>query len=168
VTGGLQFTHVADYMARIVVQNSLTPIRAKARFQLVPSVTYTDPEVARVGLTAAEAETRGERIEIFQSEFADLDRAIVDGATAGFAKIVTRRSGRILGATIVGRGAGELIMELVLAMRFGIPLQTLDRVIHPYPTMSEIVKHTANQWYRRRYGESFRGRLLRRLIRLWL
>jgi pyruvate/2-oxoglutarate dehydrogenase complex dihydrolipoamide dehydrogenase (E3) component len=168
VTGGLQFTHVADYMARIVVQNALTPLKAKASYRVVPWVTYTDPEVARVGLTEGEATARGEGVEVFRSDFADLDRAIVDGATVGFAKIVTRRDGRILGATIVGRGAGELIMEIVLAMRFDIPLQKLDGVIHPYPTMSEIVKRTAGTWYRQRYGDTRRGRLLRRLIRLWL
>jgi pyruvate/2-oxoglutarate dehydrogenase complex dihydrolipoamide dehydrogenase (E3) component len=168
VTGGLQFTHVADYMARIVVQNALTPWKAKTRYRVVPWVTYTDPEVARVGLTEAQATARGERVEVFRSDFADLDRAIVEGATAGFAKIVTRRDGRILGATIVGRGAGETIMEIVLAMRFDIPLQKLDGVIHPYPTMSEIVKRTAGNWYRQRYGDTWRGRLLRRLIRLWL
>jgi pyruvate/2-oxoglutarate dehydrogenase complex dihydrolipoamide dehydrogenase (E3) component len=121
-----------------------------------------------VGLTEVEATARGERVEVFRSDFADLDRAIVDGATAGFAKIVTRRDGRILGATIVGRGAGELIMEIVLAMRFRVPLQKLDGVIHPYPTMAEIVKRTAGNWYRQRYGDTRRGRLLRRLIRLWL
>lgn len=168
VTGGLQFTHVADYMARIVVQNALTPLKAKATYRVVPWVTYTDPEVARVGLTEAEAIARGERVEVFRSDFADLDRAMVDGATAGFAKIITRRDGRILGATIVGRGAGELIMEIVLAMRFGVPLQKLDGVIHPYPTMSEIVKRTAGNWYRQRYGDTRRGRLLRRIIRWWL
>jgi pyruvate/2-oxoglutarate dehydrogenase complex dihydrolipoamide dehydrogenase (E3) component len=164
----LQFTHVADYMARIVVQNALTPLKTKADYRVVPWVTYTDPEVARVGLTEAEATAQGERVEVYRSDFADLDRAIVDGATAGFAKIVTRRDGRILGATIVGRGAGELIMEIVLAMRFHIPLQKLDGVIHPYPTMGEIVKRTAGTWYRQRYGDTLRGRLLRRLVRLWL
>ncbi len=168
VAGRLQFTHVADYMARIVVQNALTPLKAKASYQVVPWVTYTDPEIARVGLTEAEATARGERVDVFRSDFADVDRAIVDGATAGFAKIVTRRDGRILGATIVGRGAGELIMEIVLAMRFGIPLPKLAGVIHPYPTMSEIVRQTAGNWYRRRYGDTWRGRLLRRVVRWWL
>jgi pyruvate/2-oxoglutarate dehydrogenase complex dihydrolipoamide dehydrogenase (E3) component len=168
VTGGLQFTHVAEYMARIVVQNALTPFKAKATYRIVPWVTYTDPEVARVGQTEGEATAQGERVEVYRSDFADLDRAIVDDATVGFAKIVTRRDGRILGATIVGRGAGELIMEVVLAMRFRVPLQKLAGVIHPYPTMSEIVRHTADTWYRRRYGATRRGRLLRALIRLWL
>src|SRR5713226_9709126 len=168
VTGGLQFTHVADYMARIVVQNALTPVKAKASYRVVPWVTYTDPEVARVGMTEADATAGGARVEVYRSDFADLDRVIVDGTTAGFAKIVTRRDGRILGATIVGRGAGELIMEIVLAMRFRIPLQKLAGVIHPYPTMSEIVRQTAGTWYRQRYGDTRRGQLLRRVVGLWL
>jgi pyruvate/2-oxoglutarate dehydrogenase complex dihydrolipoamide dehydrogenase (E3) component len=168
VTGGLQFTHIADYMARIVVQNALTPVKGMATYRVVPWVTYTDPEIARVGLTEAEAIARGERVQVYRSDFADLDRAIVEGATAGFAKVLTRRDGQILGATIVARGAGELIMEIVLAMRFRIPLQKLDGVIHPYPTMSEIVKRTAGAWYRQRYGDTWRGRLLRRVVRWWL
>src|SRR5207245_2354620 len=117
VTGGLLFTHVADYMARIVVRNALTPFPAKADYRVVPWVTFTDPEVARVGLTAAEAEARGERAATFRASFAELDRAIIEGTTVGFAKVVTRSNGRILGATLVGRGAGELIMEVALAGR---------------------------------------------------
>ena len=168
VTGGLQFTHVADYMGRVVVQNALTPLKTRASYRVVPRVTFTDPEVAHVGLTAGQAAAAGERAEVFRADFADLDRAIVDGATAGFCKIVTRRNGTILGATIVGRGAGELIMELVLAMRHGITLARLAGAIFPYPTMSEIVKRTADGWYRARYGDTPRGRALRRLIRWWL
>jgi len=168
VTGAPQFTHVADYMARVVVRNALTPLKTRASYRLVPRVTYTDPEVAQVGLTAGEAAAAGERSEVFRSDLGDLDRAIVDGATAGFCKIVARRNGTILGATIVGRGAGELIMELALAMRHGIKLGQLAGAIFPYPTMSEIVKRTADSWYRARYGDTSRGRVLRRLIRLWL
>ena len=168
VTGAPQFTHVADYMARVVVRNALTPLKTRASYRLVPRVTYTDPEVAQVGLTAGEAGAAGERSEVFRSDLGDLDRAIVDGATAGFCKIVARRNGTILGATIVGRGAGELIMELALAMRHGIKLGQLAGAIFPYPTMSEIVKRTADSWYRARYGDTSRGRVLRRLIRLWL
>jgi pyruvate/2-oxoglutarate dehydrogenase complex dihydrolipoamide dehydrogenase (E3) component len=168
VTGGPQFTPVAEHMAKVVVQNALTPIPTKADYRVVPSVTFTDPELARVGLTLDEAVTAGERAEVHRAEFSDLDRAIVEGATAGFCKVVTRKNGTILGATIVGRGAGELIMELALAMRHGIPLGRLARAIHPYPTMGEIVKRTADSWYRTRYGATSRGRLLRRFIRWWL
>jgi pyruvate/2-oxoglutarate dehydrogenase complex dihydrolipoamide dehydrogenase (E3) component len=168
VTGGLKFTHVADYMAKIVVRNAFTPFPTTADYRVVPWVTFTDPEVARVGLTAEEAEARGERVATFRSSFGELDRAIVDGATVGFAKVVTRHNGRILGATLVGRGAGELIMELALAMRHGITLPALAREIHPYPTMSEIVKRTADEWYRTRYTGTRAGRLVQRVVRWWL
>lgn len=168
VTGGLQFTHVADYAARLVVQNALTPFKAKADYRTVPWVTFTDPEVARVGMTLAEARAAGERCEEYRYDFADLDRAIVDGADTGFCKVVTRPNGRILGATIVGRGAGELIMVVTLAMRHGILLPQLARDVFPYPTMSEILRRTADAWYRAKYGATTRGRLLRRLIRWWL
>jgi pyruvate/2-oxoglutarate dehydrogenase complex dihydrolipoamide dehydrogenase (E3) component len=168
VTGGRQFTPVAEYMAKVVVQNALTPLTTKVDYRVVPSVTFTDPEVARVGLTYAEAVAAGERAEVHRAEFADLDRAIIDCTDAGFCKVVTRKNGTILGATIVGHGAGELIMELALAMRHGIRLGQLARVIYPYPTMSEIVKRTADSWYRSRYGDTGRGRLLRRVVRWWL
>jgi pyruvate/2-oxoglutarate dehydrogenase complex dihydrolipoamide dehydrogenase (E3) component len=168
VTGGLQFTHVAEYQAKVVVQNALTPVHTKADYRVVPWVIFTDPEIARVGLTAAGAAAAGERTAVYRYDFAELDRAIVDGATSGFCKVVTRHNGEILGATIVGRGAGELIMELVLAMRHRIRLSRLAGAIHPYPTMSEIVKRTADSWYRVRYGDTVRGRLLRRLIGWWL
>jgi len=151
-----------------VVQNALTPLTTKVDYRVVPTVTFTDPEVARVGLTLDEAAATGERAEVHRAEFADLDRAIVDGATAGFCKVVTRKNGAILGATIVGRGAGELVMELALAMRHGIRLGQLARAIYPYPTMGEVVKRTADSWYRTRYGDTRRGRVLRRLVRWWL
>jgi len=168
VTGGLQFTAVAEYMATVVVRNALTPLSTKVDYRVVPYVTFTDPEVARVGLTLDEALAAGERAEVHRAEFADLDRAIVDGATDGFCKVITRADGTILGATIVGRGAGDLIMQLALAMRHGIRLGRLAQAIHPYPTMGEIVKRTAHSWYRTRYGDTARGRLLRRLVRWWL
>src|SRR5207245_9113955 len=110
-----------------------------------------DPEVARVGLTAAEAEARGERAATYRASFAELDRAIIEGTTVGFSKVVTRSNGRILGATLVGRGAGELIMEVALAMRHGITLPALAREIHPYPPPSELLTRTADEWSRTRY-----------------
>jgi pyruvate/2-oxoglutarate dehydrogenase complex dihydrolipoamide dehydrogenase (E3) component len=168
VTAGLQFTHVAEYMATVVVRNALTPFKIKADYRAVPWVTFTDPEVARVGLTAAEAQGRGERVATFRYDFSELDRAIVDGAAVGFSKIVTRPSGEILGATIVGRGAGELIMEIVLAMRHRIPLRRLAGAVHPYPTMSEIVKRTADTWYLAKYTGTRTARLVQRAIRWWL
>lgn len=168
VTGGPQFTHAAEYMARVVVQNALTPSRTKVDYRLVPRVTFTDPEIAAVGLTTAEAVAGGLRHEVHRYDFGNLDRAITDGADVGFCKVVTTPSGTILGATVVGRGAGELLMPLVMAMRHRIPLGALATAIYPYPTMSEIIKRTAQGWYRARYGDTWRGRMLRRVVRWWL
>lgn len=163
VTGGLQFTHVADYMAKVVVQNALFPFKTSVDYATVPWVTYTDPEVAHVGLSEAAAAKQG--ATTFRYSFEDLDRAIVDAETTGYVKISARR-GRILGATVVGLAAGELIFPLVLAMRQRIPLAGLSNTIFPYPTLMEGVKRTADAYQRTRL-EGVGGRLLRRVAR-WL
>src|SRR5256712_14186140 len=154
-------------MAKPGGRTAPTPFPTTVDYRVVPWVTFTDPEVARVGMTVEEAAAAGERPQVFRSDFAELDRAIVEGgsATTGFCKVVTRSNGRILGATIVGRGAGELIMEFVLAMRLGIPLPRLARFIHPYPTMSEIVSGTAAAWYRQKYTGTPAARLVRPPLR---
>jgi pyruvate/2-oxoglutarate dehydrogenase complex dihydrolipoamide dehydrogenase (E3) component len=167
VAGGPQFTHVAEYHAKLVLRNAIVPlVRARVDYGAIPAVTYTDPEVARVGLTEQEAHERLGEVRTFGYSFADLDRAIVDGRAEGFVRVITRPNGRIVGATIVAAGAGELLMPLVLAMRSGIPLPRLSHVIYPYPTMAEGVKRTADNYYRERLaGRS--GRWLRRTVR-WL
>jgi pyruvate/2-oxoglutarate dehydrogenase complex dihydrolipoamide dehydrogenase (E3) component len=147
VTGGLQFTHVADYQAKLVLRNAVFPFAGKASYASVPWVTYTDPEVAHY-------------------EFADLDRAIVDAEAKGFVKIVTRPKGKIIGSTVVASGAGNLIMPLVLAMRRGIRLPQLSQIVYPYPTMVEGVKRAADSYYREKFaGRS--GSFLRKVVR-WL
>ncbi len=166
VAGGLQFTHVADYQAKLVLRNSVFPFSSKANYDAVPWVTYTDPEVARVGLTEDEARQREKNVNVYRYDFSDLDRAIVDGHDKGFAKIVTRANGKILGASIVASGAGELIMPVVIAMQNGIPLKKLSRAVFPYPTMAEGIKRTADSYYREKFaGRS--GDMLRRVVR-WL
>lgn len=166
VTGGLQFTHVADYQAKLVLRNAIFPFPGKADYSAVPWVTYTDPEVARLGLTEEEATTRHGDVTIHRYDFADLDRAIVDGEATGFVKIVTRPNGKILGATVVASGAGNLIMPLVLAMRRRIRLPRLSQIVYPYPTMVEGVKRAADNYYREKFaGRS--GAFLRKVVR-WL
>jgi pyruvate/2-oxoglutarate dehydrogenase complex dihydrolipoamide dehydrogenase (E3) component len=166
VTGGLQFTHVADYQAKLVLRNAIFPFARKADYSAVPWVTYTDPEVARVGLTEEEARVRHGDVTTHRYDFADLDRAIVDGEATGFVKIVTRPSGKILGATVVASGAGNLIVPLVLAMRRGIRLPQLSQIVYPYPTMVEGVKRAADSYYREKFaGRS--GAFLRKVVR-WL
>ncbi len=166
VAGGPQFTHVADYHAKLVLRNAIFPLRAKTDYSAVPAVTYTDPEIARVGLTEAEARQRYGKIDVFRYELADLDRAIVDGHDTGFVKIVTRRNGKIVGATIVASGAGELIMPLVLAIKHKISLPKLAQVVYPYPTMAEGVKRAADNYYRAKLA-GWTGKALRRVVR-WL
>jgi pyruvate/2-oxoglutarate dehydrogenase complex dihydrolipoamide dehydrogenase (E3) component len=164
VTGGLQFTHVADYMAKTALRNALLPLRTKADYTRVPWVTYTDPEVAHVGMSAQEAEARGAKTYTYG--FDDLDRAITDAHTQGFVKISADRKGRILGATILGHGAGDLLQPIVLAMTHGLSLPKIANTIFPYPTMVEGVKRTADAYQRTRL-EGTAGRILKKVI-AWL
>ena len=146
VTGGYQFTHAANYHAGIVIRNALFRWPAKAD-AAVPWVTYTDPELAHVGLQASEAEALGHRISVTSFPFADIDRARAERETEGFAKIVLGRRGRGLGATVVGRGAGELILPWVLAIGQGLKIGAMAGMIAPYPTMSEVSKRAAGAHY---------------------
>src|SRR5690606_34342433 len=126
-----QFTHAADAMARIVIRNALFFGRAKASTLTIPWCTYTAPEVAHVGLTEADAERQGLAVTTFKIPLADVDRAIVDGATDGFAKAILQQgSDRVLGMTIVADHAGEMIGEAVLALRLGVGLGKFADTIH--------------------------------------
>jgi pyruvate/2-oxoglutarate dehydrogenase complex dihydrolipoamide dehydrogenase (E3) component len=163
VTGGLQFTHAADAMAKTVIRNALLPFSSKVDLSNVPWVTYTDPEVAHVGLGQADAEERGGTTYSYPMD--DLDRAIADGSARGFVKISADRKGRILGASIVASGAGELLMPLVLARKHGLSLPDISNTIFPYPTMVEGVKRTADAYQRARL-EGRAGAILRRVVRM--
>ncbi|MFW6060933.1 MAG: mercuric reductase [Phycisphaeraceae bacterium] len=146
-----KFTHVADAMARIVIQNALFFGRAKASALVIPWCTYTEPELAHVGLTPAEAKRRGIAIDTHTVDFADVDRAVLDGETAGLLKVHTRKGkDAIFGATLVARHAGETISELTLAMNAGVGLGALAKVIHPYPTQAEAIRKAADGFNRGR------------------
>jgi pyruvate/2-oxoglutarate dehydrogenase complex dihydrolipoamide dehydrogenase (E3) component len=148
VTGGDQFTHAADAAARIVIQNALFLGRARADRATIPWCTYTDPELAHVGMTAQAAESAAS-VETITIPYADLDRARIDGADEGFLRIhAARRSGRILGATVVGSRAGETIGQISLAMTSGIPLGKIAAAVYPYPTYGEALKKAADAWRR--------------------
>lgn len=151
VCSRFQFTHAADAMARIVLQNALFPGQGKGSSLVIPRCTYTDPEVAVVGLTEAEACERGVAVDVLVEEMSGNDRAVVDGETAGFAKVLLKRgTDRILGATIVASNAGDMLNEITLAMTAKLGLCSLAKTIHSYPTQSEIIKRLADQAQRRR------------------
>ena len=161
VTGGLQFTHVAEYMAKTALRNALVPGSKTVDYADVPSVTYTDPEIAHVGLTQGEAEALGGSTYMYGLD--DLDRAIVDGRGVGLVKISADRRGRILGASILASHAGELIFPIVLAKKHGLSLADLADTIFPYPTMMEGVKRAANAYQRSRL-DGRGGRVLKKVV----
>ncbi len=143
VTGGPLFTHVADYQARLVVRNALFPLTAKADYRAIPWVTFTDPELAHVGLTEREATERfGSGVRVWRKDFADLDRAITDGQ-GGMVKIVSDARGRILGGHILGPRAGSMIGEIALAMQHGLPVRALANLVHAYPTYSDAIRQAS-------------------------
>jgi len=146
-----KFTHLADATARIVIQNALFCGRKKVSALTIPWCTYTDPEVAHVGINEAEAEKQGIPIQTFTRPLSEVDRAIVDGEDEGMVKIhVKQGSDKILGATIVARHAGEMISEITLAMVGKIGLGALASVIHPYPTQAEAIRQTGDMYNRTR------------------
>jgi pyruvate/2-oxoglutarate dehydrogenase complex dihydrolipoamide dehydrogenase (E3) component len=146
-----KFTHMADATARIVIQNALFCGRKKVSALTIPWCTYTDPEVAHVGLNEAEAAKQGIPIQTFTRPLSEVDRAIVDGEAEGMVKIhVKRGTDKILGATIVARHAGEMISEITLAMVGKIGLGALASVIHPYPTQAEAIQQTGDLYNRTR------------------
>lgn len=153
-----QFTHTADASARLVLQNALFMGRKKVSRLIIPWCTYTDPEVAHVGLYPAEAEAAGLAIDTFTQPFSQVDRAIADGEEAGFVKVhVKQGTDRIVGATIVARHAGEIISEITTAMVSGVGLKTLAQVIHPYPTQAEAIRKVADAYNRTRLTPTVKG-----------
>ncbi len=147
VAGGFQFTHVAGYHAGIVIRNALFRLPARADHSAVPWVTYTDPELAQVGLTEALAKARHGDIRVLRLPFADNDRARAELKTDGMVKAVTTAKGKILGAGIAGPQAGELIQPWVLAMSARLKIGAMAGMISPYPTLGEMNKRVAGSFY---------------------
>jgi len=162
VCGPYQFTHMAEYQAGIVLASLLFRVPRKVDYRVIPSVIYTDPEAAQVGLTEEEAQAQGIRYEIALFPINEIDRAITDGNDAGFIKILIAR-GRLVGASLVGAHAGELIHELALAMQVKAKAGDISRLIHAYPTLSQIHRRAINARYAPRLY-SGKARLLARLI----
>ncbi len=158
-----QFTHMAEATARIVIQNALFFKSKKHSSLVIPWCTYTDPEIAHVGLYEKEAQAQGIPIDTFTRRFNVVDRAILDGEEEGFVKVHVRKGkDKILGATIVASHAGDMISEITLAMVAGKGLKTLTNVIHPYPTQAEAIKQLSGQYYAHKFKP-----FLKRILEKW-
>ncbi len=170
VTGHFQFTHTADYEAQHVIQNAFLfyPLTKKIDFSVIPWATFTEPEVARVGMTETEAKQKyGEKVKTFKVEFTDNDRAQTEEDSQGFAKIVTLKGQKILGASIIGGHAGELIHEFVLAMRHGLTLSDLNSAIHVYPTLGKITQALATEQTLETLKSPLVQKWFARYLRIW-
>jgi len=157
------FTHAADASARIVIQNALFPgLKRRLSTLTIPWCTYTDPEIARVGISAQDIQKRGDRVTAFVQSLSEVDRGIING-DKGFVKILTKKgSDQILGGTIVSKNAGEMISEITLAITAGIGLKTISKVIHPYPTLAEAIKKIGDTYNRTRLTP-----FLKRIMSIW-
>jgi pyruvate/2-oxoglutarate dehydrogenase complex dihydrolipoamide dehydrogenase (E3) component len=159
-----KFTHTADAAARIVIQNALFLGSKKLSALTIPWTTYTDPEVAHVGMYERDAQGLGMELDTFIRPLSEVDRANLDGEDEGFVKVhVKRGTDKILGATIVARHAGEMVSEISLAMVNGLGLQAIGNVIHPYPTQAEAIKQVADMYRRTRLTP-----FLKQVFSFWL
>ena len=164
VSAALQFTHAADAQARIAVRNALFLGRARADALVIPWCTYTRPELAHVGATSRELQGAGRAFDRYRVEFGELDRGQTDDAADGFAQVLTARgSDRILGATIVGKDAGEQLSPLAVALTRGLGLKSLGSLVLPYPTRSEYLRRILDSYSRTRLTPFTAGTL-----RWWL
>jgi pyruvate/2-oxoglutarate dehydrogenase complex dihydrolipoamide dehydrogenase (E3) component len=167
VAGGPQFTHVAGYHAGIVIRNALFRLPAKVDYRALPWVTFTDPELAHVGMTEAMARAQyGDDIAILRSAFHENDRAQAERTTAGSVKLVTRKNGRILGASILGAHAGELIQPWVLAVSQRLKVAAFAAIMAPYPTLGEAGKRAAGSYFMPKLFSERTKRIVRWLTRL--
>ena len=164
--GGPQFTHVAGYHAGIVIRNALFRLPAKVDYRALPWVTYTDPELAQIGMTEAEAmQAHPGDVQVLRWPFHENDRAQAEGATHGLVKVLVRRSGRVLGASMIGAHAGELIQPWGLAISGGLKLSTMAGFIAPYPTLAEVNKRAAGSFYTSKLFSERTRRVVRLLAR---
>jgi pyruvate/2-oxoglutarate dehydrogenase complex dihydrolipoamide dehydrogenase (E3) component len=165
VTGQYLFTHVAEYQAKIAAQNALLPLKAKADYRVVPWTTFTDPEISHLGLTEDEARHEHGDIKVYRAHFKELDRAIIEGETSGFIKVVTTGSGRIVGVHIIGASAGETIHSFVGALHDGALIQEFAESIFVYPTLAEIGHRAGNEFYKEALQSPTARWLLQKVVR---
>jgi pyruvate/2-oxoglutarate dehydrogenase complex dihydrolipoamide dehydrogenase (E3) component len=165
VCGPYRFTHMAEYQAGIVISNALFRFPRSVDYRLVPWVTYTDPELAGVGLSEQQARAQGLEVEVLRFPFKDIDRAVIEGDCVGQTKFVVRK-GKLLGASILGPHAGELLHEVVLAMKSGASIGAISAIPHAYPTLSQIHRRTVNTHYSGKLFSPLSRQLVQLLHRL--
>jgi len=163
VAGPYLFTHMAEYQAGIVLRNALLKLAAKVDYSVVPWTTFTDPEVAHVGITEREANNKGIKYKVYKKHFSDVDRAVTEVEGIGFIKIITTGwKGRIIGAHIIGPNAGELLPELALAVKNEMTVKDISSVIHVYPTLALGTRQTSDLYFRNKFESS---RLLQSIMK---
>ncbi len=156
VTGRYQLTHMSEHMAKVAATNVMLKLPSRIDTRHVPWCTFTDPELGHVGASERELTEAGGAFDVYRFPYDKLDRAITDGATRGLIKVFAKRAtGKILGASVLGESAGDLICELAVAMRNGVTLRQLADTIHPYPTLGLGVRRAADQWYVRKRSRRF-------------
>ncbi len=165
VTGLMPFTHVAEQQAGVVIANMIFKVPKRMDYRVVPSVVYTEPECAEVGVSVAES-LHDKNIEIVRFEMSELDRAIAEHATTGFARLVVKK-GRLVGAQIVGPHAGDVIHELVLAIQEKMKLSKITGLVHAYPSYAQVNRRVASVYFRDRLFSKGTKRLVRFLNRWW-
>ncbi len=154
VTGRFQFTHMSEHMAKVAATNALIKIPMKIDVNHVPWVTYTEPELGQVGATEKQLKEKGVSFEVYRFPFSKIDRAITDGQTTGLIKVFAKKwNGKILGASILGAHAGEMISQYALAMKNGVTLRNFADTIHPYPSYGLGARRAADQWYIKNQSE---------------
>lgn len=164
ITGRYQFTHMSEHMARVATTNALLKFPMRVDTEHVPRVTYTDPELGQVGATGQQLEAAGTTFETYRFPYSKIDRALTDSAIEGLIKVYAKKwNGKILGASILGAHAGELISEYALAMKNGVTLRNMADTIHPYPTYSQGARRAADQWYIKNQSE-WQIKLLQKLF----
>jgi len=156
VTGRYQFTHMSEHMAKVAVTNALLKVPMSIDAGRVPWVTYSDPELAHVGATEGQLMDSGTTYQTYRFPYSKVDRAITDGATTGQIKVHARPlDGKILGASVLGARAGELISQYALAMRNGVTLRSISDTIYPYPSYGQAARRAADQWYAQKQSPLF-------------
>ncbi len=166
VTGQYLFTHVAEYQAGLVVANALIPLmKRKANYRVVPWVTYTDPELGRVGLTEDEARQKYKNVKAYKYDVKELDRAVIEGEEKGIIKIVCTKKGKILGAHVLAPQGGEILHEFVLAIQNNLGVGSITNTIHVYPTLAQAVRRTTNKYYAEKIFSGWIPKVTKKLIR---